>query len=112
MPWRPGKAFQKLARNFKAKGERFFGPSFVYEQEVLTKQRCFVNIRKCFFFDVLTANDIPELTRLLCPIDTIMDELNKPQYDVRFERPTAIGFGDDLCRFQLTNTANFGWCLF
>jgi hypothetical protein len=108
-PFQPGSAFPKLAQNFKAKGERFFGPSFIYEQAVLTDRQSFVNIRRCLFFEILAANGVPELTRLLCPIDTIlMDELNKPKYGIRFERSTAIGFGDDLCRFQITNTAELG----
>lgn len=110
LPFTPGSAFSKLARNFKSKGERFMGPSFTYEQAVLTDQQSFVNVRRCFFNEVLTANGLPQLTRLLCPLDTIlMDELNKPQYGLRFERPTAIGLGDDLCRFHITKIAEPDW---
>ncbi len=45
----------------------------------------------------------PELTRLYCPIDDVpLTELQKPTYHLRAERLTAIGYGDDKCRFRFT----------
>ena len=65
----------------------------------------FVNIHQCFFNDFFRANGAPELTALFCRVDNLwMDELANPKYRVRAERPTALGFGDDVCRFQFTNT--------
>lgn len=107
-PLRPEQAFSALARNFKRRGERtFFGRGFTYEQDRLDGQRNFVNIRQCFFNDFFRANGAPELMRLFCPIDDLLlGELGKPKYRVRAERPTALGFGDDMCRFQFTQLGN------
>ena len=103
IPLRPRTAFSIISKKFKSKGERFFGQSFIYEQENLNNDQSFINIRKCFFFDFFQANEAPQLTRLFCHVDRVfVDELNKPKYELRFERPTAMGYGDDICRFQFT----------
>ncbi len=99
----PSEAFEAAAMNFKQRGEQLFGTAFQYEQEVQTSERSFVNIRRCFFNDFFRANDAPELTPLFCYMDTLWaDALHEGEYNVRFERPTTLAAGDDMCRFQFT----------
>ncbi len=103
-PLRPAQAFSRIAPRFRAKGERFFGRSFVFTQDILNDRRSFVSVRQCFFHDFFQGNNAPELTRLFCNLDILfVDELSKPKYRISFERPTALGYGDDRCRFQFTN---------
>lgn len=102
----PADAFHQAGVRFKARGEEVWGPGFRYEQDVLDPDRSFVNITRCFFHDYLRRAGRPELTRIVCEIDVLFaDELSKPRYGVRFERPTAMGMGGDVCRFQFTRVA-------
>ncbi len=104
-PLHPEQAFSVVGPRFIPKGEQFFGRSFVYRQDLLSDKQSFVSIHKCFFNDFFVGNGAPELTRLFCHVDTLfVEELNQPQYRMRFERPTAMGYGDDQCRFQFTKT--------
>ncbi len=102
----PEEAFNRIAENFKARGEVLFGQAYTYVQEVQDEGRSFVNIQKCFFDDFFRANGMPEVTPIFCAMDNLWaEELEKPQYGVRFERPTTLARGDDMCRFQFTKTA-------
>lgn len=99
----PEEAFNRIAENFKARGEERFGQAYIYVQEVQDEGRCFVNVQKCFFNDFFRANGMPEVTPIFCAMDNLWaEELEKPQYGVRFERPTTLARGDDMCRFQFT----------
>ena len=99
----PDGAFNRITENFKARGEERFGKAYTYVQEVQDEGRSFINIQKCFFDDFFRANEIPEVTSIFCAMDNLWaEELEKPQYGVRFERPTTLARGDDMCRFQFT----------
>ncbi|HMK76186.1 MAG TPA: L-2-amino-thiazoline-4-carboxylic acid hydrolase [Thermodesulfobacteriota bacterium] len=99
----PEEAFTRIAENFKARGEERFGKAYTYIQEVQDEGRSFVNIQKCFFNDFFRANGMPELTLIFCAMDNLWaEELEKPCYGVRFERPTTLAQGGDLCRFQFS----------
>ncbi len=99
----PEQAFNRIAENFKARGEERFGQAYTYVQEVQDEGRSFVNIQKCFFDDFFRANGAREVTPIFCAVDNLWaEELEKPQYGVRFERPTTLARGDDMCRFQFT----------
>jgi hypothetical protein len=100
---RPGEAFQRVAANFLERGKSGFGAGFAYEQEVQTERLSFVNVTNCLFLDFLRANGAPELTPVLCALDTVWaDELNDGPYNLSFARPTLMSAGDDKCRFQFT----------
>lgn len=100
----PGDAFAKIARNFKTRGEERFGRAFVYEQEVREPERSFINVRRCFFNDYFREQGTPELTPILCELDNIWaEELQKPQYRLRFQRPSTLATGGEMCRFQFFN---------
>lgn len=102
-PDAPKAAFEAAAMNFKQRGEQSFGKAFQYEQAVQTLEQSFVNIRRCFFNDFFRANDASELTPLFCFMDTLWaDALHEGEYNVRFERPTTLAAGDDMCRFQFS----------
>lgn len=81
------------------------GQGFRYVGYVRDDGRVFVNIERCSFNEFFRRNGAPELTAVMCAFDTVRaEELSNPEYGLRFERPTTLGWGDDLCRFQFTNT--------
>jgi hypothetical protein len=99
----PEEAFTRIAENFKARGEERFGQAYTYVQEVQDDGRSFINIQKCFFNDFFRANGMPEVTSIFCAMDNLWaEELEKPCYGVRFERPTTLAQGGDMCRFQFS----------
>jgi hypothetical protein len=99
----PEEAFTRIAENFKARGEERFGQAYTYVQEVQDEGRSFVNIQKCFFNDFFRANGMPELTLIFCAMDNLWaEELEKPCYGIRFEHPTTLAQGGDMCRFQFS----------
>jgi hypothetical protein len=101
----PEEAFRRVSENFKSRGEMSFGRSFRYVDDVRDDSRAFVNIERCLFNEFFRQNGAPEVTPILCALDNVWaDELSKPRYGVRFERPTMLANGDDACRFQFTKT--------
>ena len=101
----PQEAFHHVSENFKSRGELSFGRSFRYVDAIHDDRRAFVNIERCLFNEFFRRNGAPEITPILCALDNVWaDELSKPRYGVRFERPTTLAKGDDACRFQFTKT--------
>jgi hypothetical protein len=101
----PEDAFDHIAQNYKLRGEQLFGPDFVYVQAVQESNQSFTHINKCLFNDFFRAHGAPELTTIFCILDSVwIDELHKPSYKIRFERPTTLARGDDACRFQFSKT--------
>jgi len=99
----PGEAFARIAENYQARGERLFGSGFLYVQATQAHDRSDTHIRKCLFNDFFRAHGAPELTRVFCALDAIwVEELHRPRYGVRFERPTTLAAGGDACRFEFS----------
>jgi hypothetical protein len=93
-------AFETVAANFKAFGEKIYGAAFKYEQEVQDRTHSFVNIHTCFFNDFLNENGAPELNGLFCNLDNLWAEELEHRYGVYFRRPETLERGGAMCRFQ------------
>ena len=101
----PEEAFTQIAANFKKRGEEQYGKGWTYVQDVQDERHSFINIEKCFFNDFFCANGVPEMTLICCTTDSLwIDELEQPRYGIRFDRPTTLAQGDDMCRFQFTKS--------
>jgi hypothetical protein len=101
----PAEAFRRVSENFRSRGEATFGRGFRYADDARDEGRVFVNVERCLFNEFFGRNGAPEVTPVLCAMDNVWaDELSKPAYGVRFERPTTLARGDDACRFQFTKT--------
>lgn len=97
----PAGAYQAVLSTFKARGEKFFGDAFVYDQETNGDSETTFGVRKCLFKDYFSRNDATELLPLFCAMDTVWSqEMNTGPYNVRFDRPTIMSVGDDKCRFR------------
>ena len=99
-------AFRRVSENFHSRAEERFGRSFGYVDDVRDDGRVFVNVEKCLFNEFFRRNGAPEVMGVMCAFDTVWaDEVNnEPEYGMRFEMPTTLGRGDDVCRFQFTKT--------
>ncbi|MEM5775068.1 MAG: L-2-amino-thiazoline-4-carboxylic acid hydrolase [Anaerolineaceae bacterium] len=72
------------------------GWDFIYEEN--SAERVAFSTTRCFYYDVLTALNAPELTPLFCRMDDVMAEAFPP--NIRFIRPHTLGRGDRLCDFE------------
>ena len=97
----PEQAFEQIKKNFRSGGARVFGSYFHYADDKVDDDHNHVSIRRCFFNDFFRRMGAPELTKLHCATDMIWaEELNNGPYNARFERPTKMSDGDDMCRFN------------
>ncbi len=98
-------AFHRPSENSPSGVEAWNCRGLNYVHDVRDERRVFVNIERCLFNEFFRRNGAPEITSVLCAVDHVwVDELSKPEYGVRFERPTTLARGDDACRFQFTKT--------
>jgi hypothetical protein len=56
------------------------------------------DIHRCFYLDVLTAYDAPELTPLYCHLDDLLVENVSPY--MRWARTQTLGRGGVCCDFR------------
>lgn len=93
--------FLFLSTASKEKEVRTYGPTFTFERERDDADAYLLNIRRCFYHDYFVAHDAAELTRIFCEWDrSWFDAIAPDRHKVRFDRPTTLGYGGDMCRFQ------------
>ncbi|MEU6712413.1 L-2-amino-thiazoline-4-carboxylic acid hydrolase [Nonomuraea sp. NPDC046802] len=95
--------FQAMVAMSKSREEHAFGQGFVFDRAVDDDRRYHLDVRRCFYHDVLVANDAPELTPAMCEFDANWIEAIDPQaHGFRFERRTTIGLGGSHCPFHFS----------
>ncbi|WP_406675334.1 L-2-amino-thiazoline-4-carboxylic acid hydrolase [Nonomuraea sp. N2-4H] len=98
-------AFQAMVELSKSREEHAFGKGFVFARPVDDGERYHVEVRRCFYHDVLLANGAPELTPVMCAFDANWIEAIAPdRHGFRFERRTTIGTGGTHCPFHFVRT--------
>ncbi|MDA2803248.1 L-2-amino-thiazoline-4-carboxylic acid hydrolase [Nocardiopsis suaedae] len=98
-------AFSSIVEMSKAREEFAFGKGFVFDRAADDGGRYHVDVHRCFFHEVLSANGAPELTPVLCAFDAAWIEAIDPGgHGFRFERPTTIGTGGTHCPFHFDRT--------
>ncbi|MGW5154237.1 L-2-amino-thiazoline-4-carboxylic acid hydrolase [Nonomuraea wenchangensis] len=94
-------AFRAMVEMSKSREEHAFGKGFVFERPVDDDERYHLDVRWCFYHDVLVANGAPELTPAMCAFDANWIEAIEPRrHGFRFERRTTIGMGGTHCPFH------------
>ena len=63
-----------------------------------SEQSFAINMRSCFYLDVLTAYGAPELTPVFCRMDGLLYE-GLPEA-IAWERTQTLGEGGDCCDFR------------
>ena len=79
-----------------------YGKAFEFERETDNRQTYyFTHVRRCGYHDFFVAHGAPELTPIFCAYDDVWGDFFKTdKYGVRFDRPTTIGNGGEMCRFE------------
>src|SRR5262249_14865478 len=79
-----------------------YGETFLFEHEGDGEGHFFAtNIKRCFYHSFFVANGAPEMTTVFCEWDNIWaEEIVPARHGLRFDRPTTLGYGGDMCRFQ------------
>lgn len=78
-----------------------FGRGFVFEHAADDEHRYHVNVRRCFYHDVLRDNGAAELTAEMCEFDANwIAAIDPDRHGFRFERATTIGRGGAHCPFH------------
>jgi L-2-amino-thiazoline-4-carboxylic acid hydrolase-like protein len=97
--------FSAMVEVCKAQEEHAYGRTFTFERPVDDDREYLLEIHRCFYHDVLTANSAAELTPALCAFDANWIEAIDPdRHGFRFERTTTIGLGGAHCPFHFIRT--------
>lgn len=97
--------FAAMVAVSKSREEYAFGAGFRFERPADDDQRYHLDIRRCFYHDVLVANSAAELTPVMCEFDANWIEAIDPdRHGFRFERETTIGRGATHCPFYFDRT--------
>jgi len=93
-------AFYQMLRYFTPRFlERNFPPEgFEIEWVENSESRVAFDIKSCFYLDVLTAYNAPELTLVYCNQDDLIYEGASP--NVLWERSGTLARGDEVCDFR------------
>lgn len=85
-----------------------YGAQFSFSEE--RGENHFISVvSKCGYHDFFVRNLRPELTRLFCEWDILwIDEIERQNNGIRFERPSTIGWGGSCCRFEFYFDENEG----
>ncbi|PRX96788.1 L-2-amino-thiazoline-4-carboxylic acid hydrolase [Allonocardiopsis opalescens] len=93
--------FAAMVAVSKAREEHAFGAAFTFHRPVDDDERYFVDVRHCFYHEVLAAHGAPELTPAMCAIDANwIDAIDPDRHGFAFERATTIGLGGTHCPFH------------
>ena len=80
-----------LRSNFPEKGWKI-------EWKEHNQDRTAFDMKSCFYLDVLTEYEVPELTPMYCLMDDLVYDRASPY--IKWDRTKTLGRGDDCCDFQ------------
>lgn len=99
--------FAAMVALCKTREEHAFGKGFTFHRAADDDRHYLLEVRRCFYHEVLVANSAPELTPVLCAFDANWIEAIDPARDgFRFERTTTIGLGGTHCPFHFIRTGD------
>ncbi|MBO3738630.1 L-2-amino-thiazoline-4-carboxylic acid hydrolase [Actinoplanes flavus] len=97
-----GDPFGVLVAASKEREQSYFGPSFHFERPVDDHDTYVLDVRRCFFHDVLVATGRGELQPILCRFDlNWADAIDPSRHHLRFVRPVTFA-GGRTCRMLFT----------
>jgi hypothetical protein len=91
-----------MASISKGKQTAAYGKAFDFEHDTDDMRTYFTTtVKKCLYHDFFRANGAPEMTAVFCSYDDLWgDTIATGEYGVKFTRPTTIGWGHEMCRFE------------
>ncbi|MBV9424745.1 MAG: L-2-amino-thiazoline-4-carboxylic acid hydrolase [Solirubrobacterales bacterium] len=85
--------------------QQSFGAGFAFTHPEDDPEQFTSQVERCFYHDVLRANDAEKLTPVFCAFDANWIDAIDPDRDgFEFERPTTIGTGGSCCPFRFRRT--------
>ena len=86
----------------RSKARTAYGKTFIFEHHTDNMRTYFFShVKKCLYHDFFKANGAPEMTPVFCAFDDNWSStMQDPRSRVQSSRPTTIGAGDDMCRFE------------
>lgn len=98
-------AFVEMVNISKQREQHAFGAGFAFVHPSDDDERYVVQVERCYYHDVLSANGVPQLTPILCAFDSNwIGAIDPGRRGFEFERPTTIGMGGPNCPFRFTRT--------
>ncbi|HEU5160211.1 MAG TPA: L-2-amino-thiazoline-4-carboxylic acid hydrolase [Streptosporangiaceae bacterium] len=83
-----------------------FGAGFVFTHPHDDDDHYVAQVERCYYHDVLSANDAARLTPVFCAFDANwIDAIDPDRHGFAFDRPTTIGTGGVTCPFRFRRTA-------
>lgn len=96
-----------IAQVSRDKEQYVYGPSFTFQRLQDDQFAYLVNVKRCLWHTFFVQQGTPELTPVFCAFDlNWIEAVNPAQHGFRIERPTALGWGHDQCRFWHIRTQN------
>lgn len=94
--------FAALVTASKERERSYFGPSFHFQRPVDDDDTYALDVRRCFFHEVLVATGRGELQPILCRFDlNWADAIEPSRHHLRFVRPVTFATGT-TCRMLFT----------
>jgi hypothetical protein len=84
-----------MKANFPAEGWKI-------EWKEFNQESIAFDMKSCFYLDVLTEYDLPELTSLYCWMDDLIYDEVSPY--IKWDRTKTLGRGDDCCNFRFVRS--------
>ncbi len=98
--------FTSMVHIAKERERLAFGIGFDFGHPEDDGDRYTVEVNRCYYHDVLTANGAGQLTTVFCAFDANWIDAIDPGHDgFAFERPTTIGTGGASCPFRFRRTS-------
>ncbi|MCF6476573.1 hypothetical protein FAF44_50825 [Nonomuraea sp. MG754425] len=102
-------AFRAMVELSRAREEQAFGKGFVFDRVADDDTRYHLDVRRCFYHDVLAASGAPELTPVMCAFDANwIGAIAPAEHGFGFERRTTIGTGGTHCPFHFSRNRPAG----
>lgn len=93
--------FTAIVASSRVRERDAFGAAFDFDHVADDDARYLLDVRRCFFHDVLTASGVPELTTVMCEFDrNWIDAIDPERHGIAFTRDTTIGLGGTHCPFH------------
>lgn len=97
--------FAAMVAISKSREQQAFGAGFEFAHPEDDSRRYTAEVRRCYYHDVLAANDAAHLTPIFCAFDfNWIDAIDPARDGLRVERPTTIGTGGSTCPFQFSRS--------
>ena len=94
--------FREIVSISKEK-EKEYGKTFEFYRKQDDDRAYLLEIKKCFYCNVLKTNNSHELMPIFCDFDTHwMKAIHPEKHGFRFDRPETIGTGGNTCKFYFT----------